>query len=87
MGTICASPVATIHGSHTHLEAPSSLATYLGKLYVLNAPEDSFGNEHAFITVYSPNASGNASPVATISGWPDLGNALAVGSTGKIYVA
>ena len=47
----------------------------------------------AFITVYSgsPNPSGNASPVATIkrtnTKLAEFGYVLAVGATGKIYVA
>ena len=69
-GTIDAPPLTTIQGSHTHLHFPADLATHSGKLYVLNVGALQFAPGKEFITVYSgsPNPSGNASPVATISG-------------------
>jgi NHL repeat len=62
-----AKPKATIVGSKTRLDNPHGIAVdQKGKIYVANE-----GSEHSRIdsvTVYAPGISGNAAPIATISG-------------------
>jgi sugar lactone lactonase YvrE len=81
-----ATPVAIITGSNTGLNEPNGLALdSTGKLYV--ADENSCGP--ASVTVYAAGATGNATPVATISGSNTLltySHAVALDSAGRIYV-
>ena len=76
-------PMATIAGSNTGLNAPFGIALDAGgRLYVANLDSDS-------ITVYAAGATGNATPTATIAGSnTGLNNpiGIAVDAAGRLYV-
>jgi hypothetical protein len=78
-------PEYTISGSATGLGNPDDIIVgFDGKLYVSSG----YGGNLDSVTVYSPGASGNATPVQNITGSNTLfGNVddLAVDSTGAIY--
>jgi hypothetical protein len=85
-----ASPIITISGSNTGLKEPVGVALdALGKLYVVNQNEQ-VASTHGkgFITVFAANASGNATPLATIKGdHTKLFSATAIAvHNGKIFV-
>ncbi len=76
-------PITTIAGSNTGLNAPFGIALDAGgRLYVANLDSDS-------ITVYAAGATGNATPTATIAGsntglsGPD---GIALDAGGRLYV-
>jgi len=79
-----ATPVATIAGSNTGLNAPFGIALDAGgRLYVANIDSDS-------ITVYAAGATGNATPMTTIAGSnTGLNNTIgiAVDAAGRLYVS
>jgi sugar lactone lactonase YvrE len=86
------SPIATISGSHTHLDSPNAIAVGAdGKIYVGNG---GFGahpgtNAGASITIYGAGSHGNVPPIAFIQGKRtalDTPTALAVDHSGYIYV-
>jgi len=76
-------PMATIAGSNTGLNAPFGIALDAGgRLYVANLDSDS-------ITVYAAGATGNATPATTIAGSnTGLNNpiGIAVDAAGRLYV-
>jgi hypothetical protein len=60
-------PIATITGSETGLKSPSGIALDIkGNIYVANAKGGT--SSQGSITVYPPHSTGDATPVATISG-------------------
>lgn len=60
-------PMAMIAGSHTGLNRPHGIGIDSdGKIYVSNDGSD--GNGADAVTVYAPGSSGDAAPIATISG-------------------
>ncbi len=83
-------PVGTIAGSSTGLSSPVYIALdRFGQVYVLNIVIIS---NHAYsqITVYSANATGDATPIATLAGGDlDIGppSGMAVDGAGRLYVA
>jgi sugar lactone lactonase YvrE len=83
-------PIATIAGSSTGLNSPAFIALdRFGQLYVLNIV---IMSNHAYyrITVYSANATGDATPIATLAGGDlDIGvpSGMAVDGAGRLYVA
>ncbi|HEY1428310.1 MAG TPA: hypothetical protein VGF18_01975 [Candidatus Tumulicola sp.] len=79
-----ASPSQRIVGNHTHLQYPNGVALDAeGKMYVSN-----LGSDGGSITVFESQASGDPSPIQSISG-ADTGLlgpvAIAVDSTDQIY--
>jgi hypothetical protein len=87
-GTVTGTPLATIAGSNTGLNAPYGVALDAnGKIYVANISQNSTPS----ITVYPANPSGtlNEAPVATIAGSHTGLNAptsVVVDASGLIYV-
>jgi sugar lactone lactonase YvrE len=86
-------PTRTISGGDTRLIDPDGLAfDAAGNLYVVNGGSGIFPpkkNVGSSITVYTPGAAGNASPIATISGNLTTlinPNGIALDSCGTIYV-
>jgi len=83
-------PVRTIAGGSTGLNRPMGVALDgLGRLHVVNLASYNFTTTHS-VTVYAAGASGNAAPVATISGanttlYNPLG--IALDAAGNIYVS
>jgi len=81
-------PVATITGAATGLVFPNGLALdSSGKIYVAN---EGTNQATSSVTVYAAGATGNAAPLATISGSATLLNdphGLALDAAGNIYVA
>ena len=60
-------PAAVISGAHTALNQPHGIGIDSdGKIYVSNDCSDNDGADA--VTVYAPRSSGDASPIATISG-------------------
>lgn len=83
------SPVRSVGGPATLLSGPAGLAVdAAGRLYVAN-PQASVAGGNS-ITIYAPDAAGDAAPVAVISG-PGTGLAgpagVALDAAGRIYVA
>ena len=61
------SPIGTIVGAQTGLNRPQGIGIDSdGKIYVSNDGSD--GNGIDSVTVYAPGSSGDAGPIATISG-------------------
>ena len=87
-GTVNATPLATIAGSNTGLDAPFGVALDTsGKIYVANISQNSTPS----ITVYAANPSGtlNVAPLAKIAGASTGLNgptSVAVDASGLIYV-
>ncbi|HUO06367.1 MAG TPA: choice-of-anchor D domain-containing protein [Candidatus Binataceae bacterium] len=82
-------PIAAITGKSTGLMGPNGVALdAIGNIYVANVGQGA--PPRGSITVYSANANGNASPIATINGSnTGLNNpqGVALDSVGNIYVA
>jgi DNA-binding beta-propeller fold protein YncE len=79
-------PVATIVGDKTQLEGTALAITEQGTLYVANEYVSGSG----YISIFAPGATGNVEPYGTIYGSKtELAQpvAVALGATGKIYVA
>jgi hypothetical protein len=87
-----ATPIATIAGPNTGLNGPTGVAVdSSGHLLVANAAPTSLTDSTAYsVTEYQQNATGDASPIATIAG-PHTGlgipGDLAVDSSGRLLVA
>ena len=86
-----ATPTATISGSNTGITAPTGIAVdAAGKIYVTNAGSTAgFVANPGTVVVFAAAATGNATPIATISG-PDAGlpfiSSIAVDASGNIFV-
>src|SRR5205807_1001736 len=82
-------PIGTIAGSNTGLSSPTAIALDgFGQLYVLNVTIIS-NQAYYQITVYSANATGDATPIATLAGGNlDVGapRGIAVDGGGRLYV-
>lgn len=83
-----AAPVTMIGGSNTGLSFPWGIARdTAGRLYVANLGTSASSSET--LTVYAPNATGNAAPIATIAG-SNTGlhsvQGIAVSAAGQLYV-
>ena len=83
-----ASPIATIAGPHTGLDHPVGVAVdSSGHLFVTNWDAASVTDS---VNEYQQNATGDATPIATIAG-PDTGlngpTGVAVDSSGHLFVA
>jgi sugar lactone lactonase YvrE len=80
-----ATPTATISGPNTGLDVPLGITVdAVGKIYVANNSNPGT----ASVTIYSPDASGDATPISSIIG-PSTGLAstgLALDLNGNIYV-
>jgi sugar lactone lactonase YvrE len=84
-------PTKTISGTNTGLCRPSGIALdSTGKIYVSNQYSEEETCTGYTITVYAAGATGNATPIQTISGANtglDEPNGLALDSNNNIYVA
>ena len=82
-----APPISTIVGPHTGLDLPTGLAVLNEKIYVTNDGSDNGDSDS--ITVYAAGSTGDAAPIATISGSKtrlDSPAGVAVDNNGNIYV-
>lgn len=82
-------PIRTITGLHTRLAFPTGIAVdAAGRLYVANKGQN--GND-ATVTVYAAGATGDVSPIATITGnlfaGPTYPQRIAVDGGGRVYLA
>jgi len=82
-------PIRTIAGLHTRLAYPMGIALDAGgRIYVANEGQNANG---ASVTVYAPDATGDATPTATIAGTLPTGlsypQGVAVDARGRVYVA
>jgi hypothetical protein len=89
VGNITTAPIADIVGSNVKLSGPHDLALdSAGNIYVANGGD--FGGPYAdTVTVFSAGATGNATPLATISGSNTTFNnvnGISLDAAGKIYV-
>ena len=82
-------PIRTIAGLHTRLAYPMGVALDAGgRIYVANEGQNANG---ASVTVYAPDATGDATPIAIIPGSFLRGlsypQGVAVDARGRVYVA
>jgi len=87
-------PTATIigpdHGDETGLSQPNGIALdSKGNIYAANAMDSDWhsGSPGFNVTVYRAGSNGNVKPIATIGGSAKGTQAVAVDSSGKVYVA
>ena len=85
-----ASPIDTIAGANTGLSPTGIALDSMGRIYVANADFRLHPVIPTSITVYAAGATGNISPIATISGNRtvlDFPEGIALDDSGAIYVA